>query len=59
MAMTLAVAAVEKRRGRDIFPQFNQQDFLNRCELLHDALKTDRDKLLKQYKNEIGEENFP
>lgn len=49
-----AVASVEKRRGQNIYPQFDSKEFDNRSQRLHDALKEEYDKLLRRYKNEVG-----
>jgi len=54
-----AVAAVERRRKRKIYPQFKYDEFLSRSHRLHDALKADCEELLGQYRKEIGTSNQP
>jgi hypothetical protein len=54
-----AVAAVERRRKRKIYPQFKYDEFLLRSRRLHDALKADCEELLGQYRKEIGTSNQP
>ena len=50
-----AVAAVERRRGKDIYPHLTETEFVNRSRLLHEALKVDRAELTRQYRAAIGE----
>ncbi len=45
-----AVAVVERRRGKDLYPSFTDDDFQIRSARLHDALKADREKLTEAYK---------
>jgi hypothetical protein len=47
-----AVAAVEKRRGKVIYPQFNESEFISRSQQLHDALEAEYKKMLRRYTNE-------
>ena len=54
-----AVAAVERRRKRNIYPQFKYDEFLLRSHRLHDALKADCEELLRQYRKELGTSNQP
>lgn len=45
-----AIAAVERRRGEDLYPSFNDAGFQTRSASLHNALKADREKLTEAYK---------
>ena len=48
-----AVAALERRRGKNVYPQYNDEEFLRRSTKLHDQLKTDCDALRAKYRDEI------
>jgi hypothetical protein len=52
-----AVAAVERRRGKDSYPHLTDAEFVSRSRLLHEALKLDHAVLSKQYHDAIGEKN--
>jgi len=54
-----AVAAVERQRNRNVYPQFKYDEFLLRSQRLHEALKADSQELLRQYEREIGTANQP
>lgn len=49
-----AVAAVEEsRKGKAVYQQFDRKGLLDRTERLHDAIKAEKDDLLKRYHKEI------
>lgn len=49
-----AVAAVEESRERKrVYQQFDTKGLLDRTERLHDAIKAEKDDLLKRYRHEI------
>jgi hypothetical protein len=45
-----AIAAVERRRGQDLYPPFAEEELQKRSKALHDALIADREKLMQDYK---------
>jgi hypothetical protein len=45
-----AVAAVERRRGKDLYPKFSEEELQARSKALHAALKAEREKLMKEFK---------
>jgi len=45
-----AIAAVERRRGNDVYPTFTEDELQKRSEALHTALKAERKKLMEDYK---------
>lgn len=45
-----AIAAVERRRGKDLYPHLDEKELQILSGKLHNALKVDRDKLMKEYK---------
>jgi hypothetical protein len=54
-----AVAAVERHRVGNVYPQFKYDEFILRSQRLHERLKADCQELLRQYSSEIGPSNVP
>lgn len=48
-----AVAAVERRRGKKVYPQYSEEEFVRLSDKLRDQLKADRDTLRLSYREEI------
>ena len=45
-----AAAAVEERRGKNLYPWFREEELQIRSRKLHEALVADRQKLIQEYK---------
>lgn len=45
-----AVAAVERRRGRNPYPWFSEEELQARSQKLHDAIQAESERLVKEYK---------
>ncbi len=53
-----AAAAVERRRGKDVYPWFSEEELQIRSRNLHEALLADRQKLIQEYKRISKNDDF-